>query len=215
MISFIQLNICYPIEIIMKRLFLLIATCFSLAASSQKTYEDSLRTYLQNYVQKHEVVEGLNKKNMQFYPVNKAYRVTGKFTPATSSVWISFKTSGNQNQVYRVYGTVSFQLASKTYKLNLYQSQDLLSNPQYKNYLFLPFTDSTSGIETYDGGRYLDFSITDIQNNQVVLDFNKAYNPYCAYVSGVYNCPIPPKENALAVAIKAGEQNFKAAKKGK
>lgn len=195
-----------------KNLLLSLTICLCLTAFSQKTYEDSLKDYLKNYVQKHEVVKGTNKEKLQFYPVRKMYRVTGKFTRATTSAWISFKTSGNQNQVYRVYGAVSFQLANKTYKLNLYQSQDLLTNPEYKNYLFLPFTDSTSGNETYHGGRYLDFTTTDIQNNELVLDFNKAYNPYCAYVSGVYNCPIPPKENALAVAIKAGEKNYKMAK---
>lgn len=87
-------------------------------------------------------------------------------------------------------------------------SQDLLQRAEYHNYLFLPFTDVSNAEETYEGGRYMDLTTGDIQNNTVLLDFNKAYNPYCAYVSGKYNCPIPPKENALPVAIKAGEKAY-------
>jgi uncharacterized protein (DUF1684 family) len=79
--------------------------------------------------------------------------------------------------------------------------------PKYKNYLFVPFKDMTNGKETYGGGRYLDLETTDIQNDSVILDFNKAYNPYCAYSNG-YSCPIPPKENHLAVSIEAGEKTF-------
>ena len=83
-----------------------------------------------------------------------------------------------------------------------------MTNAQYKDYLFLPFTDLTSGKETYASGRYLDLKTDEIKNGKVTLDFNKAYNPYCAYVSGVYNCPIPPKENTLGVEVKAGEKLF-------
>ena len=76
-----------------------------------------------------------------------------------------------------------------------------------KNYLFVPFTDLTSGGESYGGGRYLDFFMDDIKNNYLEVDFNKAYNPYCAYATG-FNCPIPPAENDLPVSIIAGEKNF-------
>ena len=79
---------------------------------------------------------------------------------------------------------------------------------QYKNHLFLPFTDVTTRVETYESGRYIDLETSEIVNNEVVIDFNKAYNPFCAYVSGVYNCPIPPKENRLSVAIRAGEKTY-------
>ncbi|HNJ28593.1 MAG TPA: DUF1684 domain-containing protein, partial [Ferruginibacter sp.] len=76
------------------------------------------------------------------------------------------------------------------------------------DYLFVPFTDLTTGDESYGSGRYIEFYIQDIQGDGTLqLDFNKAYNPYCAYASG-FKCPIPPRENALNVAIKAGEKNF-------
>jgi uncharacterized protein (DUF1684 family) len=71
----------------------------------------------------------------------------------------------------------------------------------------VPFGDATSGFESYGGGRYLDFTISDIKNNFLPIDFNKAYNPYCAYTAG-YSCPIPPKENLLNASISAGEKNY-------
>jgi uncharacterized protein (DUF1684 family) len=83
-----------------------------------------------------------------------------------------------------------------------------MESEKYRNLLFLPFTDRTTGKESYDGGRYIDLDMSSIQNNEVVIDFNKAYNPYCAYVSGRYSCPIPPAENRLAVAVKAGEMRY-------
>jgi uncharacterized protein len=194
----------------MKKMLVLFAVLVAMKSFSQTAYKDSVQAFLQKYVQQHEVVKGDDKSRMKFYDVNSAYRVVADFKPATVTNWIRFKTSGVQEKVFRVYGTASFQLDGKTYSLNIYQSQDLVTNAQYKNYLFLPFTDASSGIETYEGGRYLDLITTDIKDNKLVLDFNKAYNPYCAYVSGVYNCPIPPKENALPVPIKAGEKAFTA-----
>ncbi|MEJ0106895.1 MAG: DUF1684 domain-containing protein [Bacteroidota bacterium] len=72
-----------------------------------------------------------------------------------------------------------------------------------------PFTDLTTGNESYQTGRYIDFTVKDIKNGELVIDFNKAYNPSCAYVSDKYNCPVPPRENNLTIAIKAGgEMNF-------
>jgi hypothetical protein len=78
---------------------------------------------------------------------------------------------------------------------------------EYKNYLFIPFTDVTNGTDTYEGGRYIDISTSDIRDNKLTLDFNKAYNPYCCYTNG-YNCPIPPKENELTIAVNAGEMKY-------
>lgn len=180
----------------------------SFSCFSQTAYDDSLNGFLKAYVARHEVVKGEDKKSMRFYPVDKAYRVTAAFTPSSSTEWLTFKTSGTKNKVFKLYGTLSFVLKGEPCRLNVYQSQDLMANAGYENYLFLPFTDSTTGNETYSSGRYLDLVTTDIQNGTVVLDFNKAYNPYCAYVSGIYNCPVPPKENALRVTVRAGEQTF-------
>lgn len=192
----------------MKTVFLFAFFLLSVCGFTQSTYEDSVRLFQKTYVQNHEVVKGADKEQMKFYEVSKAYRVTADFKPSASTEWLSFKTSGKATQTYRLYGTISFSLNGKSCSLNVYQSQGLMSNPEYKDYLFLPFTDSTTGKETYSSGRYIDLTTKDIQMGKLALDFNKAYNPYCAYVSGVYNCPIPPKENALLVEVKAGEKAF-------
>ena len=87
----------------------------------------------------------------------------------------------------------------------MYQSFPVSQDPEYIDYLFLPFTDLTSGDGSYGGGRFLDTTIP--KGDTIVLDFNKAYNPYCAYNSA-YSCPIPPKENDLLVRVEAGVKAF-------
>ena len=87
---------------------------------------------------------------------------------------------------------------------------------EYQDYLFLPFKDLSNGNQTYGGGRYLDFRQGDIHEKAgeswLILDFNKCYNPYCAFSDG-YNCPVPPQENHLPMAVDAGERQFKGEKK--
>jgi uncharacterized protein (DUF1684 family) len=73
--------------------------------------------------------------------------------------------------------------------------------------LFVPFKDRTNYDATYGGGRYIDLSTKDIVNGRILLDFNKCYNPYCAFADG-FNCPIPPDENSLPIEIAAGEKTF-------
>ena len=116
-------------------------------------------------------------------------------------------TSSGMKKKYFQYGIVTFNLFDSVQHLYVYQSADLMKQEKYKDYLFIPFGDATSGFTSYGGGRYLDLVFSDIKDGKIILDFNKAYNPYCAYVTG-YNCPIPPKENLLNIAIKAGEKNY-------
>jgi hypothetical protein len=167
-----------------------------------------MQSYINDYVKKHEVVIDDDKKLMSFFPVNENYRITAKFEKVAKGSWFRMETSGIMKQVYRVFGTIHFTIRDTDLKLNIYQSQRLMAVDEYKEHLFLPFTDLTSGEETYEAGRYIDLTFHDVTGNEVVIDFNKAYNPYCAYVNGKYNCPIPPKENNLNVAILAGEKNY-------
>jgi uncharacterized protein len=187
--------------------FFVLSACFS-AQAQAPSYVDSLQQYQQAYVEQHEVVTGADKQHMHFYPVSAAYKVTGAVALRQNSPWFLMESSGPLRKMYRVYATVSFRLRDTLVQMNIYQSQSLMQTEQYKEHLFVPFTDATSGSETYVSGRYLDLSIQDIKEGRMTLDFNKAYNPYCAYVSGRYNCPIPPKENRLPVAIRAGEKNY-------
>ena len=185
--------------------FSLLLTTFSFA---QKSYIDSIETYFKKYVKEHEVVTGKDKEFLSFFPVNEKYKMNCQFERTMNSPWFRMESSGPIKKNYRVYGIIHFTINDTAVTLNIYQSQDLMTSTQYKDHLFIPFTDVTSGEGTYESGRYIDLEIKDITNDKVLIDFNKAYNPYCAYVSGKYNCPIPPAENRLIVAIRAGEKSF-------
>jgi len=193
----------------MRTILFVVGFCFScLASTAQHSYKDSILSFIDQYRDTHEVIKGDVRKKLSFFPVNEKYRVRAKFEKTTSNSWFLMPTSGTLKKTYRLYGVLHFKIDGAPLQLNVYQSQDLLQSEKYKDYLFLPFTDSTSGYESYHGGRYLDLTFDDIQGNEVVLDFNKAYNPYCAYVTGRYNCPIPPPENHLHIAVKAGEKSY-------
>ena len=144
-------------------------------------------------------------KGLHFYEIDPDYIVQAEFVRTPSESPFAMKTSTEVMKVYVKYGELYFNLKGKDFKLNLYQSQELAKDPEYFDYLFLPFTDLTNGRSTYGGGRYIDFRMPD--SNEVTLDFNKAYNPYCAY-SGNYSCPVPPKENDLPIEIIAGVKAF-------
>lgn len=117
---------------------------------------------------------------------------------------------GTSNE-YKRYALLHFKLFGKEYKLTAYQSVALFQNPAYQDHLFLPFMDLTNGKSTYEGGRYIDLKSSNIENGKLTIDFNYAYNPYCAYSNG-YRCPQPPQENNLNLAIEAGEQKYKGPK---
>jgi uncharacterized protein (DUF1684 family) len=195
----------------MRIFFIIISVLFVNISFAQGSYKDSIETYLKKYVKEHEVVTGKDKELISFFPANEKYRMMCRFERTMNSPWFRMESSGPIKKNYRVYGTIHFTINDTPVALNIYQSQDLMTTKQYKDHLFIPFTDATSGEETYESGRYIDLELKDILDNKVVIDFNKAYNPYCAYVSGKYNCPIPPADNRLTVAIRAGERSFRKA----
>jgi uncharacterized protein (DUF1684 family) len=192
----------------MKTLFVSICLALATFANAQKPYRDSIQQYIANYVQKHEVVEGQDKKYFRFFPPDESYKVTARVKKTPNSKWFTMETSGAIRKTYRQYALLEFSIHDTLVNLPVYQAQGLMTSEEYKNYLFLPFTDLTSGESTYAAGRYIDLRTTDIKDDIVTVDFNKAYNPYCAYVTGKYNCPVPPKDNQLEVSITAGEQNY-------
>ena len=146
--------------------------------------------------EKREGFPGIN-----FFPVDLNYVVTAKFVRTADERIFAMPTTGNTTKRYVKYGEAQFSLKGKKYKLSIYQSIDLAMQRKYRDYLFIPFRDATSGKETYGGGRYIDLIIP--HSDTLIIDFNKAYHPYCAYTEG-YNCPIPPRENYLPVKVEAG-----------
>jgi uncharacterized protein len=144
---------------------------------------------------------------LRFYDADKKYKVLAQFIPATGTDTIVLHTKNKKEKKYIVFGKLKFKLRGKIHQLFVYRQVSLLSVEQYKDHVFLPFTDKTTSIETYGGGRYIDLKLADFASNKVELDFNKCYNPYCAFGDG-FSCPIPPQENYLNISIRAGEKLF-------
>lgn len=150
---------------------------------------------------------------LDFFPADPAWRVVTRFERAPDAQPFDLPTYSGLTRRYQKYGVLHFEISGKPYQLSVYQNLTLIQQEAYKDHLFLPFKDRTNGDSSYGGGRYFDLSRTDISaDGTLILDFNKCYNPWCAYSDG-YNCPIPPAENHLEVAIVAGERNFKGEKK--
>jgi uncharacterized protein (DUF1684 family) len=191
-------------------IFFLFLVYFLPSFCQDLSYADSINTYRSKYVKEHEVVKGSDKKQMSFFPVDGNYRVNARVELIEDAPWFSMETSSDKKKPYRLYAILHFSLNNKELKLHIYQSKDLMKIAEYEDHLFIPFIDETCGEDSYENGRYIDLTIPDIAQGTFLLDFNKAYNPYCAYISNKYSCPVPPKENILPVSINAGEKKFKA-----
>jgi uncharacterized protein len=145
----------------------------------------------------------MNKfKGHDFFPIDTSFRIVATLVPFKDQPIILFKTSGTSMHEYRKYGKLQFIINGQSFHLNVYQSLSLLKKEEYKDHLFLPFTDATTAEETYGAGRYIDINLP-TEGNTLLLDFNKAYNPYCAY-SNNYSCPRVPAENDLSIKVLAG-----------
>ena len=144
-------------------------------------------------------------KGLEFFPIDTSYRVRARLEFHGDSKPFAMQTTTDRLPIYKLYATARFHLKGKDCSLEIYQSQDLVQDPEYKDYLFLPYTDKTNGNSTYGGGRYIDLSVPD--GDEIVIDFNQSYNPYCAYNSE-YSCPIPPGANRLDLEIRAGVRAY-------
>ncbi len=182
--------------------------CLSNSLQAQpKDYAERIKIYQKAYVANHEVVLNKARKKFRFFKPDEVYKINAAFIKLQDTTGFIMKTSGTKDKKFFRYGKVSFRLNGADVTLTVYQNEQLMQDTAYANSLFLPFTDLTSGEESYGGGRYLDLEISSLKNDFMVIDFNKAYNPYCVYAGG-YNCPIPPRENNLPIAIRAGEKKY-------
>lgn len=142
---------------------------------------------------------------LDFFPVDQKFIVSAHFKRTADEKPFKMKTTTRRLPNYQKYGELHFTIDGKDLKLNVYQNLDLVKEKENYTKLFLPFSDLTNGEESYIGGRYIDMEIP--SGDRVVIDFNRAYNPYCAY-SYEYSCPIVPMENDLPVEIRAGVKKF-------
>ena len=197
----------------MRFLFVLFVGLLTTEAVAQTSFVDQLSRHRETYKKDLLAASGgpLTEEGdlayVQFYAPDSTYRITASVERIPNAQPFEMPTYNGKTRPHVAYALLSFKINGKPQQLTLYRNLNAIRLPQFRDYLFLPFKDATSGTETYGGGRYLDLRVGDIQKGQVTLDFNKAYNPYCAFVEG-YPCPIPPKNNVLSVPIKAGEKTF-------
>lgn len=133
---------------------------------------------------------------LNYFPENDSLRLEVKVDEFETKQTFEMQTSTGDVQIYEKFGKFNFDVDGEQVELTIYQSQ---------HGFFLPFVDALAGKETYPAGRYLE--PVPLPGGYFIVDFNVAYNPYCAY-NEMWSCPITPAENRLAVAIRAGEKLF-------
>jgi len=194
------------------RKLLFLCILFQFVTLQAQLHRDSILEFQQHLTQEYKdpdksPLSNTDLKNFAghtFFPIDETFKIKAKFQRILNAVPFQMKTTTSRQPTYEVYGIATFVIHKQEYQLNIYQSHSLRTKEKFKKRLFLPFTDATNGISSYTGGRYIDLEIP--EGDIIVIDFNKAYNPYCAY-SSAYSCPIPPKENDLPIAINAGIKN--------
>lgn len=146
-------------------------------------------------------------REVRFFQPNDTFLFETIFLPLSDTKVLNFATSNGEQKQYRPYAKVFFRFGGSMQQLTIYESLKFSNHPLFGDKLFLPFWDETNGTTTYGGGRYLDVRKSDLDSGDFRLDFNKAYNPWCAYSDG-FSCPVPPMDNRLTFAVRAGEQDF-------
>lgn len=190
------------------RYFLLLAILLIACGSPQSSdkYEDEIKAHRKEITKTFLIRESSPLKNedrkyfvgLNYFEIDRQFAVWANYQTLMNQGLSRLSTSGGEEREYIRDGILKFKLKGKELQLFSYRSKD---SPD----LFIPFGDETNGKETYQAGRYLDLQAPD--SNQVLLDFNKAYNPYCAY-NDEWSCVIPPPENKVNISIEAGERKF-------
>ena len=134
---------------------------------------------------------------LNYFSVNEDLRFEMEVEKFEDQRSIQMQTSTGDLRTFFRFGRIHFSVENEPVSLTVYSNE---------HGFFIPFVDSQAGVDTYGAGRYLDPELN--EEGKLKVDFNSAYNPYCAY-NEMYSCPIPPAENRLSVAIKAGEKNYK------
>ena len=207
--------IIYPMlkQKVLTRFGLIFIFFIAIQTNAQNAYQDAV-SYQENLSKEYAdsatsplKEEDLSKFNkLDFFSVDTTFRVVARLKIKDDQDFFEMQTTTDRKPEYRVWATAIFELQGKKYRLNIYQNKKALDDPEYSDYLFLPFLDLTNGELSYGGGRYIDLRIP--EDNKVIIDFNKAYNPYCAY-NHRYSCPIVPKENILDLEVLAGVKKYK------
>ena len=186
-------------------LILFLSSCHSFVKETQAHREEYKSEFLTD---ERSPLKQEDLQWLDFYPPNKKAVVKARFVLTPESENFELPTYSGVTRTYRKWGEAYFKFGKDSSRLSVYQNMKLIANPDYEDYLFLPFTDETNDETTYGGGRYMDMSRKDTEDGMITIDFNRCYNPWCAFSDG-YNCPIPPAENFLPYRVEAGEKKFK------
>jgi len=190
-----------------RTLFLALLAAATLAACSPETAEDYTTKIVRGREQKDRMFRESDDSPVKkpefdkflplpYFPIDESYAVPAQLEPFKQRQTFTMPTStGTLRSVERL-GTLRFSLKGEPLKLTAFLEEGAKD-------LFVPFSDLTSGTETYQAGRYMNLEPT--ASGVYIVDFNTAYNPYCYYNAG-YECPLPPAENRLKVPIRAGER---------
>ena len=189
---------------------------FSQSCLAQEAdYETEIRVYraLQNAEFRDPQKSPLSAGQMEnfikhdFFPIDEAYRVNARFEATPDARPFPMSTSTGGKQIYRRLGILHFELNGKPQTLEAYLQVRRFMPQGQKEIVFLPVVDLTNGNETYGAGRYLHFEGVP-EGSTWTIDFNKLYNPYCAY-NDKYECPLAPEANHLDLEVKAGVKDYK------
>lgn len=142
-------------------------------------------------------------KGLEYYPPDIKYRIIANLEPIQQKKTVILSTNDGKEQRYIEYAYADFKIDGVENRLLILEIADM---GPFRGKLFLAFGDETSARETYGAGRYLDVT-KNPGSNTIKLDFNLAYNPYCAY-NDSFTCPLPPRQNILTIPIKAGEKLY-------
>ena len=145
-------------------------------------------------------------KGLDFFSIDSSYIVKAKLFRTPNTSFFGMKTTTERITKERVFGILSFIIDNQPFELNVYQGESAGEEDVDTNYLFLPFLDESNGLTTYGGGRYIDLYVP--VGDTLIIDFNQAYNPFCAY-NDKYSCPIVPRENYIPLNVMAGVKSFK------
>lgn len=179
---------------------------YSQSELSSKEFQDELnREYADPEETPLDSLDLIHFTSLEFFPIDENYIVEAKLIKQDSPEFFEMETSTSRRPEYRVWAYAYFTLNGEEQKLTIYQSKKLMNTLEYGDYLFLPFSDLSNGESTYYGGRYVDLRIP--EGNSIMIDFNKAYNPLCAY-SNRFSCPKVPSENTLKTSVNAGVKKF-------
>jgi len=150
--------------------------------------------------------EGLEHfEGLDFFPADPEYVVKARFVLNPDPEPFEMETTTTRRPIYVKYGEAHFTFQGEEIVLEIYQSDKAKQMEEFKEHLFLPYKDLTNGEESYGGGKFIDLKIP--EGEHIIIDFNKAYNPYCAY-NHKYSCPIPPEANHLNIRVPAGVKAY-------